>query len=274
VTDDELHRVAAAWLAKGRRAQVVEVLQAQGSTPREQGARMLVSADTSEGTIGGGHLEQQAIEAARAALRHGDESVQERRFALGPALGQCCGGTVLLRSRPLDAHALQDWPRPAARFSLQLHGAGHVGCEIARLLARIDCHVQWVDERETEFPDHPLPTHIETLCSDTPAAEVASAPPGAFYLVLTHSHALDFEIVEAVLKRGDFGFLGLIGSHSKRARFVHRLADKGFDDALLERLVCPIGVPGIAGKQPALVAISAVAQLLQMPATGLAGSEA
>jgi xanthine dehydrogenase accessory factor len=267
MTDDELHRIAAAWLAKGRRAYVVQVLQAQGSTPREQGARMLVSADTSEGTIGGGHLEQQAIDEARAALRHGDESVLERRFALGPALGQCCGGTVLLRSRPLDAQALDEWPRPTARFTLQLHGAGHVGREIARLLARIDCHVRWVDQRETEFPDQPPPTHIETLCSDRPSDEVADAPPGAFYLVLTHSHALDFDIVEAVLKRGDFGFLGLIGSHSKRARFVHRLADKGIDEALLERLVCPIGVPGIEGKQPAVVAVAAVAQLLQIPAS-------
>ena len=133
--------------------------------------------------------------------------------------------------------------------------------------------MRWIDPRETEFPDEPLPTHIETLCSDTPAAEVADAPPGAFYLVLTHSHALDFEIVSAVLKRGDFGFLGLIGSESKRARFVHRLADRGFDEALLERIVCPIGVPGIVGKQPAVVAIAAVAQLLQQPAPGLAGSE-
>jgi xanthine dehydrogenase accessory factor len=120
-----------------------------------------------------------------------------------------------------------------------------------------------VDTRETEFPDEPLPTHIETLCSDTPADEVADAPPGAFYLVLTHSHALDLGIVEAVLRRGDFGFLGLIGSDSKRARFAHRLAERGIEEAQLERLVCPIGVAGIEGKQPAVVAIAAVAQLLQ-----------
>jgi xanthine dehydrogenase accessory factor len=273
MTDDELHRVAAAWLAQGRRAYVVQVVQAQGSTPRERGACMLVSADTSEGTIGGGHLEQVAIEEARAALRHGDEAVLERRFALGPALGQCCGGAVQLRSRPLDAKALQDWPRPAARFTLQLHGAGHVGREVARLLERVDCRVQWIDGREAEFPDQPPPTHIETVCSDTPADEVADAPPGAFYLVLTHSHALDFDIVEAVLKRGDFGFLGLIGSHSKRARFEHRLSDRGIDEAMLERMVCPIGVPGIEGKQPAVVALAAVAQLLQQPSTALPGHE-
>lgn len=96
-------------------------------------------------------------------------------------------------------------------------------------------------------------------------AEVATAPPGAFYLVLTHSHDLDLAISHAVLKRGDFGWFGLIGSQTKRARFEHRLRERGVDAALLARMQCPIGVPGIRGKEPEVIALAVVAQLLQQP---------
>jgi xanthine dehydrogenase accessory factor len=264
MTADELHRMAAAWLSQGRRARIVEVLQAQGSVPRETGARMLVSVDAAAGTIGGGHLELQAIDEAHVALRQGDEAVTRRQVALGPSLGQCCGGTVTLQSTPLDAASLAAWPPPVPRFTLQLHGAGHIGRAVAGLLADIDCHVRWIDEREAEFPDDVGPPHIERVCVDQVHAEVGDAPPDAFYLVMTHSHAVDLQVVEAVLRRGDFGFLGLIGSDSKRARFEHRLLERGLAAERLARLVCPIGLPGIEGKQPGVVAVSAVAQLLQL----------
>jgi xanthine dehydrogenase accessory factor len=123
--------------------------------------------------------------------------------------------------------------------------------------------VQWIDERESELPAAALPAHIERICVEPVQAEVALAPPGAFYLVLTHSHDLDLALTQAILRRGDFGWFGLIGSKTKRARFEHRLRERGFADSLIERIVCPIGLPGIAGKEPEVIAVSLVAQLLQ-----------
>ena len=258
----KLRDSAERWCAAGRPAVVVEVAGHQGSVPRETGTRMLVTADEVLGTIGGGHLELKAIDQARALLA-GRSRVAEQHFPLGPALGQCCGGAVTLRYEPLAAEALSRWPRPAPLFALQLYGAGHVGRAIANLLAGIDCRVQWIDEREAEFPPQALPPHIERVCVEPVEAEVAVAPPGAFYLVLTHSHDLDLAITGEILKRRDFGFLGLIGSKTKRARFLHRFEARGVAPELLERITCPIGVPGITGKEPEVIAVAVVAQLLQ-----------
>jgi xanthine dehydrogenase accessory factor len=188
----------------------------------------------------------------------------ERRIALGPALGQCCGGVVTLRWQPLSADSLARWPAPTARFDLQLYGAGHVGRAIVALLADIDCRVRWIDQREAEFPGTGDPAHLSRCCDDAPEAEVALAAPGTFFLVLTHSHDLDWRIVDAVLRRGDFGWLGLIGSATKRASFASRLAQRGHPAAAIARIACPIGVAGIAGKTPAVIAVAVVAQLLQL----------
>jgi xanthine dehydrogenase accessory factor len=217
------------WHAAGRDAVVVEVVRSAGSVPRGAGTRMLVAADEVLGTIGGGHLELQAIAQARAVLAsaEGAAALRERHVALGPGLGQCCGGRLDLRFTPLASTDLAAWPAPAPRFHLQLFGAGHVGRAIAGLLAGIECHVQWIDEREAEFPPDALPPHIERVCVEPVQAEVAAAPPGAFYLVLTHSHDLDLAVTQAILRRVDFGFLGLIGSRTKRARFEHRLRQRG-----------------------------------------------
>ena len=259
----DLSAAARRWRSSGRAAVVVEVASARGSVPREAGTRMLVAADEVLGTIGGGHLEQRAIADARALLaRGGAVAVQEQRIALGPTLGQCCGGALTLVFTPLQQAAPEAWPAPAARFTLQLYGAGHVGRAIVRLLAGIPCRVQWIDERESEFPAEPLPPHIERLCVEPVDAEVRSAPTGACYLVLTHSHELDMAITQAILQRADFAFFGLIGSKTKRQRFRHRLQERGFDDALIERMVCPIGLPGIDGKEPEVIAVAVVAQLL------------
>jgi xanthine dehydrogenase accessory factor len=250
------------WLGERRPAVVVEVAGHCGSVPRETGTRMLVAADDAIGTIGGGHLELKAIAAARALLR-GEPVAAEQHIPLGPALGQCCGGAVTLRFVPLADARPADWAPPPPRFSLQLYGAGHVGRAIVRLLEGIDCRVQWIDERESEFPAAAEAAHVERVCVEPVEAEVAVAPPGAFYLVLTHSHDLDLAVTEAVLRRGDFGFLGLIGSQTKRARFLHRLEARGVPPAAIGRLTCPIGVPGIVGKEPEVIAVGVVAQLLQ-----------
>ena len=257
-----LRAIAASWLAEGRDAIVVEVSGHRGSVPRETGTRMLVSARDVRGTIGGGHLELQAIEHARRLLR-GEGLRTEQQLALGPTLGQCCGGAVTLSYRRLADTAPASWPVAAPRFVLQLYGAGHVGRAIVHLLQGIECRVSWIDARESAFPPLLDAPHIERVCVEPVEAEVAQAPPGAFYLVLTHSHALDLSITEAILRRGDFADVGLIGSKTKRARFVHRLQARGLAEPVVERLTCPIGVPGIAGKEPEVIALAVVAQLLE-----------
>ena len=259
---------AAAWLALGRPAVVVSVTQAQGSAPREPGTRMVVSAREVVGTVGGGHLELKAIQRARGLLRTGEASACSEHFALGPALGQCCGGAVTLGYMPLDVRALECWPVDPPRFELQLYGAGHVGRAIATLLTTLDCRVDWIDEREECFDaltdwGTPWPGHIQRVCVDSVEAEVARAAPGASYLVLTHSHDLDLRITHAVLQRADFGYLGLIGSRTKRQKFVHRFERLGVSAQTLARMRCPIGVEGIQAKAPEVVAIAVVAQLLQ-----------
>jgi xanthine dehydrogenase accessory factor len=263
MTDAALRATARAWLVAGRPAMEVQVLDHRGSVPREAGTRMLVAADTVAGTIGGGHLELQAIERARHRLAEGVGAFDDWPVALGPSLGQCCGGALTLRTQPLSAASLAAWPAAPPRFVLQLYGAGHVGRAIVHLLAGIDCRVQWIDERESEFPAGPLPPHIEPVCVEPVEAEVSEAPPGAFYLVLTHSHDLDLRITEAILRRGDFAWCGLIGSKTKRARFLHRFEERGIAPDVLARLTCPIGVPGIVGKEPEVLAVAVVAQLLQ-----------
>jgi xanthine dehydrogenase accessory factor len=274
----QLKDVAMRWHKAGECALVVSVAQAKGSVPREPGARMLVSKTEVLGTIGGGHLEWQAVDLARHALREpaatsASASAQAwlKTFPLGPALGQCCGGVVALRFEPLTENALAAWPCSQPLFHLDLHGAGHVGQAIVHLLKGIDCTVRWIDARDIEddWPGRPddrllttLPTHITWLPSEQPEAEVASAPAGACHLVLTHRHDLDLRIIEAVLRRGDAVLAGLIGSDSKRARFLHRLSDKGLSERQLSKMVCPIGLPGIRGKAPEVIAVSVVASLL------------
>ena len=261
-----LESTARAWLQAKRPAMEVQVLDARGSVPREAGTRMLVAADEVAGTIGGGHLELQAIADARAMLAAHEAGPRDRAIALGPTLGQCCGGALTLRTQALMPETLDGWPREAPLFSLQLYGAGHVGRAIVKLLEGINCSVQWIDERESEFPAAPSAAHIERLCVEPVEAEVSNAAPGHFYLVLTHSHELDQRITEAILKRGDFGYLGLIGSATKRARFLHRFEQRGIGQAVLDRMTCPIGVSGITGKEPEVIAVAVVAQLLQVAA--------
>ena len=272
--DRVLRERAATWLERGVGAVMVEVIATRGSVPRGAGTRMLVSVDEAIGTIGGGHLELKAITAARSRLARRDLSPHEQHFALGPSLGQCCGGAVTLSFVPLDAEAMQRWPVSRPLFQLQLHGAGHVGRAIATALAALDCAVDWFDQRDDKFPattnlGSAWPAHIRPIAVDTVEAEVRGAPPGAFFLVLTHEHALDLRIAEAILRRGDFGFFGLIGSKTKRAGFTHRLEARGIDTATIARMTCPIGLAGIDGKAPEMIAAGVVAQLLLEQARAL-----
>jgi xanthine dehydrogenase accessory factor len=157
------------------------------------------------------------------------------------------------------------WLEPPAEGvrHVMLFGAGHVGQAVARTLSPLPFRVTWIDGREGLFPPG-LPDAFETVHSGDPEAEVARAEAGSFFVVMTHSHQLDEDICLQVLQRGDFAWLGLIGSGTKRRRFVHRLEQRGIQPAQLERLVCPIGLSGIRGKQPATIALSLVAQLMTL----------
>jgi xanthine dehydrogenase accessory factor len=264
----EIRLLAERWLAAGRPAIVVEVEEALGSAPREEGTRMLVAAEACIGTVGGGHLELKAIDHARSMLASGTTAPDHQHFPLGPALGQCCGGAVTLGYHLLDAEAITRWPGTRPLFHLQLYGAGHVGRAIATLLATLDVTVDWIDERDEEFSatttlGTPWPAHIRQVCVDAVDGEVREAPPGAFYLVLTHNHDLDLRISQAILRRADVGFFGLIGSKTKRARFIHRFERQGFTAETIARMTCPIGVPGVEGKEPEVIALAVVAQLMQ-----------
>jgi xanthine dehydrogenase accessory factor len=277
---DPVRDAAEAWAAAGRAAVVVTVVEHQGSVPRETGTRMLVAADAVVGTIGGGHLELQALRRARQCLQAWaptgsaraardpvlaepvEAPAETQRIALGPSLGQCCGGALVLRYTPLADDPPAQWQGPPPRFTLHLFGAGHVGRAIVNLLAVVPCRVRWVDEREGEFPAVALPPHIERVCAEPVQAEVAAAAAGDAFLVLTHSHDLDLAITREILARGDFGFFGLIGSATKRAKFERRLAERGFAPGVVARITCPIGLPGLRGKEPGVIAVAAVAQLL------------
>jgi xanthine dehydrogenase accessory factor len=315
-------------------AVLVTVAIVEGSAPREPGAKMLVTARGQHDTIGGGHLEMCAIELAREMLKGAasEHVAQARleRYALGPTLGQCCGGVVHLAFELVDAsladvlaglrsrrrddswrfsaidgpsaallldasgivvgasagsavsavpvvdrtrgtHVLRDargrrWladPCLAPRAHLVLFGAGHVGGAIVRMLGELPCTVTWVDEREDMFPAG-LPANITIEATDMPEAAVADAPSGASYLVMTHSHALDQRLCEAILSRADVGWFGLIGSHTKRVQFERRMAARGLPQDRIANMVCPIGLPGITSKLPAAIAASVCAQLLMV----------
>lgn len=314
-------------LADGRSAVLVRVVRVQGSTPREAGAAMLVWSDGSMGTIGGGRLELDAVATAHqrldlASRRNGPRFEGPVDVALGPAIGQCCGGVAGLLWESLgpadapwvgrlaehagDSEAVavmgvatgERWLLPADRAPARvaaaadtfragaercrwvgeepalllervaeprhpvfLFGAGHVGRALLPILAALPLRVTVVESRPEMLPPA-VPAGITVLPSSAPALEIDDVPDGAAVIVMTHDHALDLEIVAAALARPGIAFVGLIGSATKRARFVSRLKARGFGTETVARLVCPIGIAGIEGKDPAIIAVSTAAQIL------------
>lgn len=252
-------------MARGEVVALVRVIAAKGSAPREAGAHMVVTATGSFGTIGGGRLEWEAVGAARRMLAQGEATIS-MALPLGPALGQCCGGHVSLRIDRADSDAVQ-WVEAAerrdreARPRVLLFGAGHVGRALANAFAPLPLNLRWIDSRAEEFPVTP-PAGVEIVMTDTPLDEIAHAPAGAAGIVMTHSHALDYELVEAMLCRDDFAYVGLIGSVTKRRRFQLRFVGRGNDKRHLARLVCPIGGGRVADKRPAVIAAMTAAEIM------------
>jgi xanthine dehydrogenase accessory factor len=273
-------------------AALVTILATEGSAPRGPGARMVVTETGLEGTIGGGRLEHLATAQARAILAHEPGSWRVQDYPLGPLLGQCCGGRVRLMVERLDEIPESDGPfavtlgetvcRVAgqdgdrldargplpvsgARFvepaetdllPVTMFGAGHVGRAIAARAPGLPLHFAWHDSR----PEAAETPGVVLAGEDEMVACAAAVGEDSAVVILTHDHGLDYRLTAAALG-SRARFVGLIGSRTKRARFLSRLAADGVDHA---RLTCPIGLPGIPGKEPEVIAIATLAQLLML----------
>ena len=299
--DMPLFEILLATLNRATPCVWVAVAGVRGSAPREEGAGMVVTPDSVAGTIGGGHLELKAVELAREWLRLGKTVATRRHYSLGPALGQCCGGAVDLLFRPVNeaervwVEALAHAERAGGSITLGtqldagaphtvldaaldttgaiathhafhpwhvwVFGAGHVGKALAQVFGTLPCVFTWVDSRDAEFPAA-LPDNVTVLQSGHPADEVADIPSGADVLLLTHSHALDLEIVIELMRRDDLHYTGMIGSDTKAALFRRRLLERGFDAERIGNLVCPIGKADVKNKHPGAIAIGVAADLL------------
>jgi xanthine dehydrogenase accessory factor len=243
---------------------VVRIIAAQGSTPRDVGTAMIVLADGRfTGTIGGGTLEWLAQAEAQKLLKSGaDRKVLD--VTLGPDLGQCCGGRTRIQLDVvrhdmlgvLDEHMID--PQSA---SICIFGAGHVGRALVLALAPLPFSIRWVDPRPNAFPAV-VPANVRCVWASNAARELDAAQDGTIIVVLTHSHALDLDIVASALLSARFPYVGLIGSETKRARFTSQLAKLGISPSGIESLVCPIGDKRIANKDPAVIAAGIVPQLL------------
>ncbi len=225
----------------------VRVTRAQGSTPREAGAEMFVAPDRVTGTIGGGQLEYMAIDRARQMLARGEIDAT-MDVPLGPQIGQCCGGRVMLT---LDCHspALQD------HADALIFGAGHVGRALARALEPLPVNALLIDSRADELAQASGPTLLTPL----PEAQIRTARPGTSVVIVTHDHALDFLLAAEALARTDLAYVGMIGSATKRAQFERFAASRSVNPAAL---TCPIGAGFSRDKRPEIIAAFTAAELM------------
>ncbi|POF29992.1 xanthine dehydrogenase accessory protein XdhC [Roseibium marinum] len=308
-------------LKHGKACALVTVARAEGSTPREAGARMVVGPlSTFHGTIGGGTLEFEAIRRAAQAARTGEAAYSLQSVSLGPDLGQCCGGRAelaievltpqslktaeflagreaegtafatvarlessgslnrrIVETVPDDVFKIETDPQTGARLlterfganlrPLYLFGAGHVGKALVLALAPLPFSVTWIDSRAEQFPG-PVPANVKKVSLPEPPSLLDQAPDGAFVLALTHSHALDEEIMARALLQQRFAYCGVIGSRTKRARFQKRLKSRGLDGSLISRMVCPVGISAIKSKHPAAIAAGIAVELLERDEAG------
>jgi xanthine dehydrogenase accessory protein XdhC len=242
---------------------LVTLTRAAGSTPRETGATMAVSATGAAGTIGGGQLEFHCLDIARAMLQSGGTE-RTLDIPLGPQMGQCCGGRVEVSLRratstDLAMQVARERAEAEMRPAVLVFGAGHTGRALVEALAPLPLRVTLIDDRDAVMDG--LPAAVTCIRMADPIAAVATAPTGAAHVVLTHSHALDYRLAEAALQRGDASYVGMIGSATKRASFVRwaRRHGGGVDTG---RLVCPIGAAGRPDKRPEVIAAFAAVEIM------------
>tara|TARA_R110000751_G_scaffold288076_4_gene393331 strand:+ start:190753 stop:191556 length:804 start_codon:yes stop_codon:yes gene_type:complete len=242
----------------------VTVLKALGSTPREAGTWMLVSADGLFGTIGGGQLELMAIKEARALLAAG-ENEATMDIPLGPDIGQCCGGRVTLALDRLDKGAVQDLVDAMRRQDealpqVLIFGAGHVGKALCAALSLLPVRIILVETRQAELDG--APPGIEKHLTAMPESLVGQAAPHSAFVVTTHDHALDFLIVSQALARDDAAYVGMIGSKTKRATFASWHEKEGGKRSDSDRLICPIGGSAVRDKRPEVIAALVAAEIM------------
>jgi xanthine dehydrogenase accessory protein XdhC len=256
----------ARWIEDG--AVVVTLEKVEGSTPREAGATMIVGPKISAGTIGGGQLEFHTEEVARSMLLAPEEVQRECRLLdlpLGPQMGQCCGGRVLVRlerARPHHVERLAEAERIQRenRPKVFVFGAGHTGKALVWALSLLPLAVTLVDDRPDTMTG--LPAGIDSLYLDTPEIVLANASPGSAVVILTHSHAMDYKLAEIALNRGIFSYVGLIGSATKRARFLASYRRNGGQPAHIRPFVCPIGGNTVFDKRPEVIAALTAAEIV------------
>lgn len=236
---------------------IVTVISIAGSTPREAGSKMVVTDAQSIDTIGGGHLEFDAIKTAREMLSGGSRSKESasteiRSYPLSSMLGQCCGGAVKVLFEVCNRHAQH----------IAIFGAGHVAKALVPILAQLPLRISWIDSREDLF-SHPLPANVKMVVEEAPETEVRGLEENTWLVILTHDHQLDYRITEQALKYPALPFVGLIGSQTKAKRFITKLEHRGFNESDLARLATPIGDTSIPGKRPIEVAVSIASQIIQ-----------
>ncbi|HEY5796235.1 MAG TPA: xanthine dehydrogenase accessory protein XdhC [Bosea sp. (in: a-proteobacteria)] len=244
---------------------LVAITRALGSTPREAGATMAVTATEAAGTIGGGQLEFHCIDIAREMLAAGERK-RELDIPLGPQMGQCCGGRVrvsLKRATAADLAMLaaHEKAETDARPAVLIFGAGHTGRALAQTLAALPFATTLIDDRDGVL--NGLPAGITCTRMADPVRAVESAAPGCAFVILSHSHALDYRLTEAALARGDAAYVGMIGSATKRARFEAGFLRDGGKREALQRLTCPIGGSDVDDKRPEVIAALTAAELVR-----------
>jgi len=243
---DECRKSNEAWV-------MATVLETQGSTPREAGAKMLITEASTFDTLGGGRLEFLVIQRARSLIAQGKATQVTEQIPLSAKAGQCCGGkvTVLLESFACSVN------------QLHIFGAGHVAKALIKIVGELDLSVHWVDSRENEFPQL-LPSNVKKYVNSDLLKHIPKMASGALSLVLTHDHALDYKITCALMDRNDCRYIGLIGSKTKSLRFKKRYRSDAFSAASVDSIICPVGLQSIPGKQPMEVAVSIAAQIIQV----------
>lgn len=289
---------------------LVTMVEVLGSAPREAGTRMVIRPDGGfHGTIGGGTLEWRVLADAQKLMRNSYAQLNWKKHALGPELGQCCGGVVKLSIEVFEKSQLEEVNFLAEREvqgpfstighisenkihrviapdtstdlthaflssdgnlyesfgqqrrSVYLFGAGHVGRAMMLSMASLDFDLTWIDSRENALPAI-VPGNVTKVFTPSPVSTLNKASDGAFIVILTHSHSLDLDLVNAALSEDRFGYVGVIGSATKKARFRNRLKNAGLEATTIDKLVCPIGIEGISSKHPAAIAASVIAELL------------
>lgn len=244
---------------------LVRIMDAQGSTPREAGATMVVAATEMAGTIGGGQLEFHCIDFARRMLETGTAD-QHLDIPLGPQMGQCCGGRVGVRLQRADRAMLamlaaSEKAQTAARRPVMIFGAGHTGRALAQALAPLPFTVTLTDDRDEVLGG--LPAAITCIRMADPVQAVERTAAGTAFVILSHSHALDYRLTEAALARGDAAYVGMIGSATKRARFAAGFLRDGGRREALAGLTCPIGAADVDDKRPEVIAALTAAELVR-----------